>query len=376
MRANPALRDWSLRKSVDHINQSGQRRSCIRPPRIPIQSVLQSSCRFPDVSESRSHLLTSDLSFNPNVELIDGENPGEMALSADCGARWIALSGSSTFRRIENRFVCTKRSRGGAFDAAIESPGGPRILFAAGGTGGHVYPALAIADELQKLSPGASIHFVGTRERMEWEIIPKAGYAISPIPAVAIQRPFYSIANLLLPFRLLRCLWLSWQIVRNFQPDVVVGTGGYVAGPVCLMAALSGAVVAIQEQNAYAGLSNRILGRFAAVVFVAFAAAKAYFPSKKCVLVGNPTRAVLREPIDRGTALRSFFDAEFSGREEVIVVMGGSLGARLINEATAAIALSLLEQNPNRFIIWQTGRVNYDDTLNRVGAHPRLAVLS
>lgn len=134
-------------------------------------------------------------------------------------------------------------------------------------------------------------------------------------------------------------------------------------------------MVAIQEQNAYAGLSNRILGRFAAVVFVAFAAAKAYFPSKKCFLIGNPTRSVLRQSIDRETALRSFFDADLSGREEVVVVMGGSLGARLINEATAAIALSLLEMNPRRFIIWQTGRINYDSTLNRVGAHPRLALL-
>lgn len=252
---------------------------------------------------------------------------------------------------------------------------GPRILFAAGGTGGHVYPALAIADEVKNLNPATEIHFVGTRERMEWDIVPKAGYTISPIPAVAIQRPFYSFANLFLPLRLLLCVFLSWRIVRKFRPDVVVGTGGYVAGPVCLMAALSGVKVAIQEQNAYAGLSNRILGRVAKVVFVAFAAATAYFPDKKCILVGNPTRRVLQQRIDKLSALRTFFEVESGGHEEVVVVMGGSLGARLINEAMAGTVLSLLEQNPRRYIIWQTGRMNHDSTLSRVGTHPRLALL-
>jgi UDP-N-acetylglucosamine--N-acetylmuramyl-(pentapeptide) pyrophosphoryl-undecaprenol N-acetylglucosamine transferase len=255
---------------------------------------------------------------------------------------------------------------------------GPRVLFAAGGTGGHVYPALAIADEVRVLNPAAEIEFVGTKERMEWDVVPKAGYAISPIPAVAIRRPFWSLSNVFLPVRLVLCLWISWRVVRRFRPDVVVGTGGYVAGPLCLVAALSGAAVAIQEQNAYAGLSNRILGRVAKVVFVAFAAATVYFPKKKCVLIGNPTRRVLRQPIDRVSALRSFFDVaelDVDGHEEVIVVMGGSLGARLINEAVAGTAISLLEQNPRRYIIWQTGTINYDITLSRVGTHPRLALL-
>ena len=255
---------------------------------------------------------------------------------------------------------------------------GPRILFAAGGTGGHVYPALAIADEVRKLNPTAVIEFVGSRERMEWDVVPQSGYAISPIPAVAIRRPFWSMANVLLPARLLRCLWVCWSVVRRVRPNVVVGTGGYVAGPLCLMAALSGVAVAIQEQNAYAGLSNRILGRIATVVFVAFAAATAYFPYRKCVLIGNPTRRVLQQPVDRIAALRSFFDVpevSVDGDVEVVAVMGGSLGARLINEAVAEIVLSLLEQNPRRFIIWQTGTIHYDITRSRIGTHPRLALL-
>lgn len=252
---------------------------------------------------------------------------------------------------------------------------GPRILFAAGGTGGHVYPALAIADEVKKLNPSSEILFVGTRERMEWKIVPTFGYSITSIPAVAIQRPFFRFVNALLPLRLLLCLFLSWRVVRKFKPDVVVGTGGYVAGPVCLMGFLSGAVVAIQEQNAFAGLSNKILGKVATVVFVAFAAAAASFPKHKCVLVGNPVRRVFQERIEKVSALHEFFDVEFDGGEEVVVVVGGSLGALLVNEAMAGCVGSLLEMNPRRFVIWQTGSIHYDSMLLRVGSHPRLALL-
>nr|BAH23791.1 MurG transferase [Physcomitrium patens] len=279
--------------------------------------------------------------------------------------------------------VLKLRSRGVCASVGNENSGetvraGPRIMFAAGGTGGHVYPALAIADEVKMLNPAAEIEFVGTIERMEWVAVPKAGFPISPIPAVAIRRPFWSLANVLLPFRLLLCLWMSWRIVRKFRPDVVVGTGGYVAGPLCLMAALAGTAVAIQEQNAYAGVTNRILGRVAKVIFIAFAAATSYFPKQKCVFIGNPTRRVLQQRIDRLSALRYFFgDLNVDGHEdlEVVVVMGGSLGARIINETMAEIASSLLEQKRGRYIIWQTGTINYDSTMRRVGSHPRLALL-
>lgn len=301
--------------------------------------------------------------------------------------------GPFAFRNLSNRSICISSPRIGTRHASSKhitaaigknantSDGalpGPRILFAAGGTGGHVYPALAIADELRTLRPDAEILFAGTRERMEWDIVPKSGYAISPIPAVAMRRPFWTLSNALLPLRLLLCLWVSFRIVRRFKPDVVVGTGGYVAGPLCLVAGLSGVAVAIQEQNAYAGVSNRVLGRIAKVAFVAFAAAIKYFPKGKCVLIGNPTRRVLQQPIDRVVALRSFFgsaELNLSDGEEVVVVMGGSLGARLINEAMSGVALELLEQNPRRFIIWQTGTINYESSLRRVGSHPRLALL-
>lgn len=163
---------------------------------------------------------------------------------------------------------------------------------------------------------------------------------------------------------------------------MVVGTGGYVSGPLCLVAALSGTAVAIQEQNAYAGITNRILGRVATVVFVAFAAAAAFFPKEKCVFIGNPTRRVLEECIPRDLALRNFFknmeamNVDGNGSEkEVIVVIGGSLGARVINQAVAGMVIKMLERYPKRYFIWQTGVANFDATRTSVGYHPRLALL-
>lgn len=245
-----------------------------------------------------------------------------------------------------------------------------------------MYPALAIADEIKALNPAAEIAFVGTKERMEWRVVPSAGYSISPIPAASIRRPFWNPSNLLLPIKLILCLIASWKILRKFKPDVVVGTGGYVSGPLCLVAALSGTAVAIQEQNAYAGIANRILGRVATVVFVAFAAASAFFPKEKCVFIGNPTRRVFQESISRDLALGFFFknvemmnvDGDGSDKE-VIVVIGGSLGARVINQAVAGMVVEMLERYPKRHFIWQTGVANFHATRTSVGCHPRLALL-
>ena len=154
------------------------------------------------------------------------------------------------------------------------------------------------------------------------------------------------------------------------------------SGPLCLVAALSGTAVAIQEQNAYAGITNRLLGRVATVVFVAFAAASAFFPKEKCVFIGNPTRRVLQESISRDLALGKFFknvemkNVDGDGSEkEVIVVIGGSLGARVINQAVAGMVVEMLERYPKRYCIWQTGVANFHATRTSVGCHPRLALL-
>ncbi|KAL3700466.1 hypothetical protein R1sor_018488 [Riccia sorocarpa] len=263
-----------------------------------------------------------------------------------------------------------------------------RILIVAGGTGGHIYPAVAIADEIQNLDKTAQVEFAGTKDRLEWSAVPKAGFQISPVDAVAIRRPFYSLQNLLVPLKLLIALFSCWKLLNRIRPHVVVGTGGYVTGPLCLAAAIRGYPVVIQEQNAYAGITNRLLGRIAQTVFVAFWAATAYFPKDRCMLLGNPTRVELRQYVSAAVARRVFFpndgksDEEFGGpqsgrrrKKEVLLVLGGSLGSMAINKGVADIAVKMLEEHHGRFIIWQTGPQYYEEVLQRIGpSHPRLAI--
>ncbi|KAL2651260.1 hypothetical protein R1flu_019388 [Riccia fluitans] len=266
-----------------------------------------------------------------------------------------------------------------------------KILIVAGGTGGHVYPGIAIADEIKNLDNTAQVEFAGTKDRLEWSAVPKAGFSISAVDAVAIRRPLYSLQNLLVPLKLLRALFSCWKLLNKIRPHVVVGTGGYVSGPLCLTAAICGYPVVIQEQNAYAGITNRLLGRIAQTVFVAFWAATAYFPKDRCMLYGNPTRVELGQYVSAAVARRIFFpndeqrstaDLEVAGlqsgrrgKKEVVLILGGSLGSMAINEAMAGIAAKMLEEHPERYIIWQTGPKYYEDVLQGIAySHPRLAV--
>ncbi|BFI24501.1 UDP-N-acetylglucosamine--N-acetylmuramyl-(pentapeptide) pyrophosphoryl-undecaprenol N-acetylglucosamine transferase [Marchantia polymorpha subsp. ruderalis] len=262
-----------------------------------------------------------------------------------------------------------------------------RILMVAGGTGGHIYPAIAIADEIKNLNKTAQVQFAGTKDRMEWSAVPQAGYELSVVPAVAIRRPFYSLQNLLVPAKLLIAMFACWKLLNRIRPHVVVGTGGYVSGPLCLAAAISGFPVVIQEQNAYAGITNRLLGKIAQTIFVAFWAATAYFPKDRCMLYGNPTRVELRQYVSAAVARRYFFPlderriadhghySEKRKKKEMVLILGGSLGALAINEAVADMAVKSLEENSERHIIWQTGPKYYEEMVQRVGqTHPRLAI--
>lgn len=242
----------------------------------------------------------------------------------------------------------------------------PRILFAGGGTGGHVYPAIAIADAVRRRVPEAAIAFAGTQERMEWEAVPKAGYAIHPITVVGFQRK-HLMKNLRFPFKLLGGLRQSLRLVADFDADVAVGTGGFVSGPALLAASLRGRPVVIQEQNAYAGVTNRILARRAERIYVAFEEARRYFPAQKCVLSGNPTRGELRRA-DRREGHR-FFDVP--DEAPVLLVFGGSLGSQAINEAVEMHLHTLLETG-NTYILWQTGALYYDRIRARLEADGRL----
>lgn len=254
----------------------------------------------------------------------------------------------------------------------------PRILLACGGTGGHVYPAIAIADALRARHSDAVIAFAGTRERMEWEAVPKAGYPIHPVTVSGFQRGFSIEAlrrNAVFPLKLGKGLVDAWGIVRTVKPDVVVGTGGYVAGPVGLAADLRGVPLVIQEQNAYAGATNRLLARRAAHIFVAFEAAREAFADvapegTPITVAGNPVRRDLIEA-DRAAALTHF---NFAEDARVLLVMGGSLGAGPINGALKLHLEALLEDQANA-VIWAAGTRYFDALHGAVPDHPRVRLV-
>ena len=244
----------------------------------------------------------------------------------------------------------------------------PRILLAGGGTGGHVYPAIAIADAVRRRVPEAAVAFAGTETRMEWEAVPKAGYAIHPITVAGFDRRRMA-KNLLFPFKLLKGFMQSLRLVADFDADVAVGTGGFVSGPVLLAASLRGRPLVLQEQNAFAGVTNRLLARRAETIYVAFEEAKQAFPAQKCVLSGNPTRDELRAA-DRGEA-RAYFDVP--GEAKLLLVFGGSLGSQAINEAVEKELDRLLEDD-GTYVLWQTGRLYYERIRARIdeAGRPRL----
>lgn len=245
----------------------------------------------------------------------------------------------------------------------------PRILFAGGGTGGHVYPAIAIAEAVQQLLPDAAIEFAGTRDRMEWEAVPKAGFKIHPISISGFHRG-QMLRNLTLPLKIAMSLRESFALVNQFQPDVAVGTGGYVSGPVLLAASLKGRQIVIQEQNAYAGVTNRLLGKRAVRIHIAFEEAKDHLPTDKCVFSGNPTRRKLL--VAERNAGRELYKVPPDAF--VLIVLGGSLGSRAINEAIARNIEDLLEDG-EMFVIWQTGKQYFEEMNARVSEHPRLWML-
>ena len=245
----------------------------------------------------------------------------------------------------------------------------PRILLAGGGTGGHVYPAIAIANAIRALEPEAAIAFAGTQDHLEWDAVPKAGYAIHPITVSGFHRK-QPLRNLSLPFKLAKGMTQSWALVGHFDADVAVGTGGYVSGPVLMAASWRGRPVVLQEQNAYAGVTNRLLSKRAAQIHIAFPEAKGWFPEEKCRLSGNPTRAALLEA--DYAAARANFDVPEDA--SLLFVFGGSLGSLALNTAMEKHLKTLLADE-GVYVIWQTGRLYYERLKARVEDHARLHLL-
>jgi UDP-N-acetylglucosamine--N-acetylmuramyl-(pentapeptide) pyrophosphoryl-undecaprenol N-acetylglucosamine transferase len=228
------------------------------------------------------------------------------------------------------------------------------ILLSGGGTGGHIFPAISIANEIKLRFPYAKFLFVGAKDRMEMERVPKAGFEIVGLDITGIKRSF-SIDNLLFPLKLFRSIRAAKGIVKAFKPDVVIGTGGFASGPTLYVAAQSRIPSVIQEQNSYPGITNKLLAKKAVKICVAYDGLEQFFPKEKIVKTGNPVRQDLLE-IDskRGEALK-FFGLEKN--KKTLVILGGSLGSGRINEAVEKDLTALLGLDLQ--IIWQTGKYYY-----------------
>ncbi len=231
----------------------------------------------------------------------------------------------------------------------------PRIIISGGGTGGHVFPAIAIADAIKALRPDAKFLFVGAIGRMEMERVPKAGYEIRGLEISGFQRSL-SAKNLSFPFKVLKSLRVSRKIIKEFKPDVAVGVGGYASGPLLHVASRRKIPALIQEQNSFPGITNRLLAKKVNKICVSYDGMEKWFPKEKLIMTGNPIRSsVVDIEGKKDAGLKAFgLDPEKS----TLLIVGGSLGARTINESIAGVLEEISESNYQ--IIWQTGKLYID----------------
>ena len=230
-----------------------------------------------------------------------------------------------------------------------------KFLISGGGTGGHIYPAISIADELSKSFISSEILFVGSKHRMEMKKVPERGYDIIGLWISGIKRKIH-FSNLLIPFKILHSLIKSYLIIKRFNPDFVIGTGGFASGPILYIASKLRLPTLIQEQNSYAGLTNKILSSSVETICVAYDNMNKYFPVNKILLTGNPVRNEIFESKVSKKESDDFFKINRSSK--VLLVLGGSLGAKNINEFISK-NLDFFDNNKIE-IIWQCGNMYYD----------------
>ena len=232
------------------------------------------------------------------------------------------------------------------------------ILISGGGTGGHIYPAIAIANELKVRYPETKFLFVGAKDKMEMEKVPQAGYQIIGLWISGIQRKL-TLKNLLFPCKLIHSLFKAERIIRKFKPDIVIGTGGFASGPTLIMANIKKIPTLIQEQNSYPGITNKLLSKKASVICVAYEGLERFFPKEKIVKTGNPVRASLLNIHQKDKVQEAHKLFKLKVKTTTVLVLGGSLGARKINE--------LIEKNISFFkehniqLLWQCGTLYYDE---------------
>jgi len=239
-----------------------------------------------------------------------------------------------------------------------------KIIVSGGGTGGHIFPAIAIANAIKTLRPDTEFLFIGAEGKMEMEKVPAAGYKIEGLWISGLQRKL-TLSNLAFPFKLISSILKAKKILKTFKPNAVIGTGGFASGPMLQVAAKKGIVTLIQEQNSYPGITNKILSKNVDRICVAYSGMEKYFPKEKILLTGNPIRQDilnLNGKRDKGLA---FF--ELSPAKKTILVIGGSLGARTINESI----LKCLEEVEKSDIqlVWQTGKGFYETAKQAVGKY-------
>jgi len=230
------------------------------------------------------------------------------------------------------------------------------VLISGGGTGGHIYPAIAIANEIKLRNPEANFLFVGAKDRMEMEKVPQAGYEIKGLWISGIHRKL-TLKNLLFPFKLLSSLWNANKIIKQFKPNVVIGTGGFASGPTLQMANRKKIPTLVQEQNSYPGITNKLLAKKADRICVAYEGLDRFFPKEKIIKTGNPVRQDLLVASSDAVKAVQFFKLDET--KKTVLVLGGSLGARAVNK--------LIESQLGWFVandvqlIWQTGKLYYDE---------------
>lgn len=234
--------------------------------------------------------------------------------------------------------------------------GSYRFILSGGGTGGHIYPAIAIANELKVRYPDAEFLFVGAKDRMEMEKVPQAGYKIEGLWISGLQRKL-TFKNLIFPFKVISSLIKAAKIVRNFKPHAVVGTGGFASGPLLKVASGKGIACVLQEQNSFAGITNKLLANKVAKICVAYDGMEKFFPKDKIIKTGNPVRGDLVSMVENKEEALSFFGLQPG--KTTLLVLGGSLGARRVN--------ILIEKNLPFFkeqgiqVVWQSGKLYYEE---------------
>ena len=230
-----------------------------------------------------------------------------------------------------------------------------RIILSGGGTGGHIYPAIAIANEIKQRYPDAEFLFVGSKDRMEMDKVPQAGYQIEGLWISGIQRKF-TIKNLSFPFKLISSLFKARKIIKRFKPNVVIGTGGFASGPLLQVATSKGIPSLIQEQNSFPGITNKLLSKKASKICVAYDGLERFFPKSKIIKTGNPVRQGLLDIDSKRDEAKKVFALEKD--KKTLFVLGGSLGARRINELIEKELDFILSLNIQ--VIWQCGKLYYD----------------